>query len=176
MYRAPVAGIEVALGKDAGELRSEAPAAKGGTSDENRCRTALFLFDRKENVLAFGNPGSGKTHLLSALGQELIRAGRRVAFTTCVRLGAGSVAGKKELAAEPCDSQTGILRSARDRRPGLCAAEPGRNGSAVHASGGTLRTWQRTNLIESCLLEMGGDLQRSDDDGGRHRSPCASAV
>jgi hypothetical protein len=28
---------------------------------------------RKENVLAFGNPGSGKTHLLSALGQELIR-------------------------------------------------------------------------------------------------------
>ncbi len=44
------------------------------------------FLDRKENVLAFGNPGSGKTHLLSALGQELIRAGRRVAFTTCVRL------------------------------------------------------------------------------------------
>lgn len=42
--------------------------------------------DRHENVLAFGNPGSGKTHLLSALGQELIRQGRRVAFTTCVRL------------------------------------------------------------------------------------------
>ena len=33
-----------------------------------------------------GSPGSGKTHLLSALGQELIRQGRRVAFTTCVRL------------------------------------------------------------------------------------------
>ncbi len=131
------------------------------------------FLDRKENVLAFGNPGSGKTHLLSALGQELIRAGRRVAFTTCVRLVQDLLLAKRT-AAEPCDSQTGILRSARDRRPGLCAAEPGRNGSAVHASGGTLRTWQRTNLIESCLLEMGGDLQRSDDDGGRHRSPCAS--
>jgi len=31
------------------------------------------FLDRRENVLAFGNPGSGKTHLLSALGQELIR-------------------------------------------------------------------------------------------------------
>ena len=28
--------------------------------------------DRSENVLAFGNPGSGKTHLLCAIGQELI--------------------------------------------------------------------------------------------------------
>ncbi|MFA5810617.1 MAG: IS21-like element helper ATPase IstB [Thermoleophilia bacterium] len=44
------------------------------------------FLDRRENVLAFGNPGSGKTHLLSALGQELIRQGRRVSFTTCARL------------------------------------------------------------------------------------------
>jgi len=44
------------------------------------------FLDRHENVLAFGNPGSGKTHLLSGLGQELIRQGRRVAFTTCSRL------------------------------------------------------------------------------------------
>jgi len=29
--------------------------------------------DRKENVLAFGNPGSGKTHLLCGIGQELAR-------------------------------------------------------------------------------------------------------
>jgi DNA replication protein DnaC len=48
-------------------------------------------------VLAFGNPGSGKTHLLSALGQELIRAGRRVAFTTCVRLVQELLLAKKEL-------------------------------------------------------------------------------
>jgi len=43
---------------------------------------ATFL-DRKENVLAFGNPGTGKTHLLCAIGQELIRSGRRVYFTSC---------------------------------------------------------------------------------------------
>ena len=36
--------------------------------------------DRRENVLAFGVPGSGKTHLLCAVAQELVRRGRRVAF------------------------------------------------------------------------------------------------
>jgi DNA replication protein DnaC len=38
---------------------------------------------RRENVLAFGKPGTGKTHLLAALGQELIQQGFRVAFGTC---------------------------------------------------------------------------------------------
>jgi len=37
--------------------------------------------ERSENVLAFGNPGSGKTHLVCAIGQELILQGRRVLFT-----------------------------------------------------------------------------------------------
>jgi len=44
------------------------------------------FLDRKENVLAFGNPGSGKTHLLCALGQELVYQGRRVFFTSCALL------------------------------------------------------------------------------------------
>jgi len=38
---------------------------------------------RSENLLAFGNPGSGKTHLLCAIGQELVLQGRRVLFTPC---------------------------------------------------------------------------------------------
>src|ERR1700722_7517238 len=88
--------------------------------------------------------------------------------------GAGSAAGEERTAAEPCDSQAGILRSAGDRRPGLRGAEPGRNGGVVHASGGTVRTRQRTDLVESGLLEMGGDLQGSDDDGGCHRPARAS--
>ena len=55
------------------------------------------FLDRRENVLAFGNPGSGKTHLLSALGQELIRQGRRVAFSSCVRLVQDLLRAKKDL-------------------------------------------------------------------------------
>jgi len=38
---------------------------------------------RRENVLAFGNPGSGKTHLLSGIAQELCRGEHRVLFKTC---------------------------------------------------------------------------------------------
>ena len=41
---------------------------------------------RAENVLVFGSPGGGKTHLLSALGHELVEQGRSVYFTTCVLL------------------------------------------------------------------------------------------
>ena len=38
----------------------------------NTLLDGTFL-DRKENILAFGNPGSGKTHLLSAIALELIQ-------------------------------------------------------------------------------------------------------
>jgi DNA replication protein DnaC len=36
--------------------------------------TGDFL-NHKENILVFGNPGSGKSHLLAALGHELIHQG-----------------------------------------------------------------------------------------------------
>ena len=41
------------------------------------------FLDHKENVLAFGTPGGGKTHLLCAVAQELIHQGRQVRFTPC---------------------------------------------------------------------------------------------
>ena len=42
------------------------------------------FMDRCENVLAFGNPGSGKTHLLCAIGLEMIQQhGKRILFTPC---------------------------------------------------------------------------------------------
>lgn len=44
-------------------------------------RSGDFL-DRRQNVLAFGTPGTGKTHALCALAQELTYAGRRVYYTS----------------------------------------------------------------------------------------------
>jgi DNA replication protein DnaC len=41
------------------------------------------FLDRRENILAFGNPGSGKSHLLCGIAQELVHKGRRALFTTC---------------------------------------------------------------------------------------------
>jgi DNA replication protein DnaC len=45
-------------------------------------RRGEFL-KRRENVLAFGHPGSGKTHLLTGLCMELCRQQQRVLFRTC---------------------------------------------------------------------------------------------
>jgi DNA replication protein DnaC len=42
--------------------------------------------DRGANILAFGAPGSGKSHLISGIGHALIDAGRRVLFTRCSEL------------------------------------------------------------------------------------------
>src|SRR5216683_2108889 len=53
--------------------------------------------DRRENVLAFGPPGSGKTHALCAVAQELVRAGRRVLCTTCSLLVQDLLAAKRDL-------------------------------------------------------------------------------
>jgi len=47
--------------------------------------TGSFV-DNTENVIIFGNPGSGKTHLLCGIGHEIIRSGRKVYFTICSML------------------------------------------------------------------------------------------
>ncbi len=48
-------------------------------------------------MLVFGNPGSGKTHLVSALGQEMIRQGHRVFFSHCSLLVQELLRAKQEL-------------------------------------------------------------------------------
>ena len=53
--------------------------------------------ERSENILAFGNPGSGKTHLLCAIGQELIQQGRKVLFTPCSLLVQQLLVAKRDL-------------------------------------------------------------------------------
>lgn len=67
---------------------------------QRQLRTLLegdFL-KRKENVLVFGNPGSGKSHLLTALAQELVVVReRRMHFTKCALLMQDLLAAKRDL-------------------------------------------------------------------------------
>jgi len=62
----------------------------------NALKDGSFL-DRAENVLAFGNPGTGKTHLLCALGQELVRQGRTVLFAPTFKVVQKLLAAKRDL-------------------------------------------------------------------------------
>ena len=67
---------------------------------QRQLRTLLegdFL-DRKENVLVFGTPGSGKSHFLQALAQELIvERERRMHFSKCSLLMQDLLAAKRDL-------------------------------------------------------------------------------
>lgn len=56
--------------------------------------------ERAENVLAFGLPGRGKTHLLCAIGHELIHRGYRVLFMPTYQLVQKLLVAKKELRLE----------------------------------------------------------------------------
>lgn len=58
--------------------------------------TGEFL-NRAENVLAFGLPGTGKTHAASALGHELVQAGHSVLFTPTYQLVQELLAAKRDL-------------------------------------------------------------------------------
>lgn len=56
------------------------------------------FLDRKENVLVFGNPGTGKSHLLAALAQELVVVGeRKMHSTRCSLLMQDLLAAKRDL-------------------------------------------------------------------------------
>ena len=56
------------------------------------------FLDRKENLLIFGNPGAGKSHLLCALAQELVSTQvRKMKHTTCTMLVQELLVAKRDL-------------------------------------------------------------------------------
>ena len=59
-------------------------------------RDGSFL-DRRENILIFGKPGSGKSHALAALLEQLILQGRSLLFTTCSLLVQQLLIAKRDL-------------------------------------------------------------------------------
>jgi DNA replication protein DnaC len=56
--------------------------------------------DRAENLLIFGLPGRGKTHLACAIGHELVQQGRHVLFTQTYALVQRLLAAKRDLRLE----------------------------------------------------------------------------
>ena len=58
------------------------------------------FLDRAENLLVFGLPGRGKTHLCAAVGYELVRHGRPVYFTSTAMLVQRLLRAKRDLVLE----------------------------------------------------------------------------
>ncbi len=59
------------------------------------------LIARAENLLCFGLPGTGKTHLVAALGYEWVKHGYSVLFTPTYKLVDGLLRAKRDYALEP---------------------------------------------------------------------------
>ena len=67
-------------------IRSQVRALSGGE----------FL-EGATNICAFGNPGAGKTHIVSAIGHELVRKGHSVLFTPVSELVEKLLIAKRDL-------------------------------------------------------------------------------
>ena len=52
------------------------------------------FLERTDNVLVFGNPGSGRTHMLQAIGKELVRGGHRMRAIECGKEAGSEAAGR----------------------------------------------------------------------------------
>ena len=59
-------------------------------------REGSFI-DQAVNVIVFGNPGTGNTHLVAGLGHELVRQDRTVLFTPTFQLVQRLLAAKRDL-------------------------------------------------------------------------------
>jgi DNA replication protein DnaC len=136
-------------------------------------RDGAFL-KRCENVLVFGKPGSGKTHALCALGEQLVLQGYPVLFTTCSLLVQELLAAKRDLKLERflkklagfpalIIDDLGYVQQSREEMEG-----------AFHLAGRALRTGQRAVDEQSRVLAMATDLQGPDDDRCGHRPLGAS--
>jgi len=81
--------------KTSGALKTEKLPAKVRRQLPALCEGGFV--QRAENVLAFGLPGRGKTHVLAAIGHELVQRGYAVLFTPAYRLVQRLLAAKRDL-------------------------------------------------------------------------------
>ena len=90
---------------------------------------------RRENVIALGNSGNGKTHVALALGLAACQKGLTVTFTTacCPRPPPADGGPRRAPSAEGA-TRSAEREAAHHRRARLCAALINRGGTAVRGS------------------------------------------
>ena len=114
--------------------------------------------ERGINVLAFGLPGTGKTHARCALGHRLVEAGHSVLFAPAYRLVQELLAAKRDLDLPRQLRKLDNFDFLLPRRPGLPA--PGRRGigGPLHPHRRTLRAPVVGHHVKPGLLGVGAHL------------------
>jgi len=158
--------------------------------------------DRGENLLAFGLPGRGKTHLVCALGTELIQRGYTFHFTPAFALVQRLLAARKGLALERelrrldafdvlAIDDIGYIQQDRDETEVLFTllAERYERKSVVITSNLVFSQWDRIfkdpmttaaaidRIIHHCvILELNGTSYRAEAAKARMPQPAESAT
>ena len=153
--------------------------------------------ERAENVLAFGLPGRGKTHLVCAIGQELVQRGRSVLFTPTYKLVQRLLSAKKALTLEDelkaldrfdavILDDLGYVQQDREEMEVLFTflAERYERRSVVITSNLVFSQWDRIFkdpmttaaaidrvVHHAIILELTGKSKRADDAASRDASP-----
>ena len=170
--RAPDATVPASSLEDVGQLQVDAASDPGGPADGKSARRFVPGSPREPAVVRqarfWQEPlplrTGGTTH--SSRSLDLVHHLQP----------AGARAPDREagLALDQGDQEAVAFRRPDHRRPGLCAAEPGGDGGAVHASRRPVRTGQRDAHEQLTFQQMGADFQGRHDHGGGHRSAGAS--
>ena len=112
--------------------------------------------DRKESVILIGNPGTGKTHLATALATEACRRGKKVRFWRVTELVTQLLEAREERLLLRMKSQlTRLDLLVLDER-GVCPHQKRGSGAPLRCHQHGLRTDQHSPDDESPLRAMDG--------------------
>jgi hypothetical protein len=158
--------------EDVAQLQVDPASAEGGPADGEPARR-LVLGSSREPA-GFWQTRFWEEPLPMCIGRTIGASGAFDLVHHVQPAGAGSADRQTGLAIGQSDQKIIAFRWSDHRRPGLRATKPGGDGGAFHPSRGTVRTRQRDADEQLAVFEVGADLQRRDDHGGRDRSPGAS--
>jgi transposase len=159
-------------GQDLGPVRlvSGAPACDAAIRDA----APRGFLESPRQPADLWETGLGKNDAPIGAGGSAREARSIGVFLDLSDVGSGVVASQTRPATRAGDQETPQVRSLDHRRLGLCPTESRGDGGVVHAAIGTLRTRQRAREFEPALLQMGADLQGSDDNRCGDRSTDSS--
>jgi hypothetical protein len=168
----PSDGIALAQRQDLGPVPLVTLAKDGAATVPSSARRRLPETSRKRLVVWQARLGKDARPVRGSRATRVARA--------CGPLrdqqpaGAGAARRQTRPQARTLPQEAGRLRGATHRRSRLRAAEPRRDGSALHTAGGALRARQRDADEQLAVLTVDGDLQGPDDHRSGDRSAGAS--
>ncbi|EWS57420.1 transposase/IS protein [Methylibium sp. T29-B] len=125
----------------------------------------LSFTEAAHNAVFIGGPGTGKTHLCTALGVAgITRHGKRVRFYSTVDLVNALEREKAEGQGRADCGEPHAHGRGHPGRAGLPAVQPGRWSVAVPPAEQAVRTHQRDDHHQPDLRRMGRCLRRREDD------------